>query len=335
MAVKKEYKIDLVITWVDPTDSNWRREKEKYEKKETEKLLNIDNSNTRYKSNPFFYFLFRGIETFIPWVNNVYLVTYGHLPSWINLSNPKLKIIKHTDFIPNHYLPTFNSNAIILNLHRIPGLSEHFIYLNDDCFFTSYTKPSYFFIHGVPVNMASEEVFTHMKYGDVYTSIILNNILLLNQAYNKRKSIFSNLFKWFNIRYPIKRNIKNLMFLSSKPISGLYLSHLPVPYTKSSFKNAWIYFEKEFDETCKRKFRTSLDCSDYLIEMSYIMEGNFKPMNRDKIGIYRNMSDKNLSHLITGQFFKNICINDYDDENVEKIEIAFKTILPNKSSFEK
>ncbi|WP_331836427.1 hypothetical protein [Erysipelothrix piscisicarius] len=68
------------------------------------------------------------------WVNNVYLITYGHLPDFLNVDHPKLKIINHTDYIPSDYLPTFSSHTIELNMHRIEGLSEHFVYFNDDMF---------------------------------------------------------------------------------------------------------------------------------------------------------------------------------------------------------
>uniref|UniRef100_A0A7S3VHJ2 Stealth protein CR2 conserved region 2 domain-containing protein n=1 Tax=Dunaliella tertiolecta TaxID=3047 RepID=A0A7S3VHJ2_DUNTE len=46
----------------------------------------------------------------------------------------KISFVDHTDFIPAEYLPTFSAPAIEANLHRIPGLSENFIYQNDDFF---------------------------------------------------------------------------------------------------------------------------------------------------------------------------------------------------------
>jgi len=43
-------------------------------------------------------------------------------------------IVNHKDFIPEEYLPIFNSNAIELNMHKIKELSENFVYFNDDMF---------------------------------------------------------------------------------------------------------------------------------------------------------------------------------------------------------
>ena len=62
------------------------------------------------------------------------MLTHGHLPKWLNINNPKLNIAKHSDFIPKEYLPTFSSHSIELNLHRIEGLVERFVYFNDDMF---------------------------------------------------------------------------------------------------------------------------------------------------------------------------------------------------------
>ena len=91
---------------------------------------------------------FRGIEKNAPWVHNIYFVTWGHLPAWLNTAHPKLHIIKHTDFIPPQYLPTYNSPTIELNLHRIPGLSENFVYFNDDGFLIRPVTPQHFFKSG-------------------------------------------------------------------------------------------------------------------------------------------------------------------------------------------
>jgi hypothetical protein len=78
------------------------------------------------------------VEKFAPWVNHVYFVTWGHYPQWINLEHPKLMLIRHKEYIPKKYLPTYNSNIIELNLHRISSLSEKIILFDDDMFLTDY-----------------------------------------------------------------------------------------------------------------------------------------------------------------------------------------------------
>ena len=131
----ENYPIDFVVTWVDGNDPVWQAEKAKYSPNK-----NADNRNVRYRDWDNMQYWFRAVEKFAPWVNKVHFVTYGHLPKWLNTDCPKLNIVKHSDFIPSQYLPTFSSRSIELNIHRIHGLSDKFIYFNDDMFILNNTS---------------------------------------------------------------------------------------------------------------------------------------------------------------------------------------------------
>lgn len=88
----------------------------------------------------------RSIEAFAPWVRHVYIVTNGQIPHWINLAHPKLTIVTHEEiFVNKSHLPTFSSPSIETHLHRIPGLSDRFIYLNDDVMFGRPIYPDDFY----------------------------------------------------------------------------------------------------------------------------------------------------------------------------------------------
>ena len=143
-------KIDFVILWVDGSDKKWLEEKNKYSKKK----IDTTNSAIRYRDWDNLRYWFRGVEKFAPWVNKVHFVTYGHLPKWLNVNNPKLNIVKHKDYIPEEYLPTFSSHTIELNLHRIKDLSENFVYFNDDMFLMQPTQKTDFFKKGLPCDSA-------------------------------------------------------------------------------------------------------------------------------------------------------------------------------------
>lgn len=121
-------KIDFVVTWLDANDPIWRESYNKYRGGVHKE------DRGRYRNWDLFRYWFRAVENYAPWVNKVFLVTNGKFPDWINAKHPKLVLIKHTDYMPEKYLPTFNSRAIELNFHCIPGLSEHFVYFNDDMF---------------------------------------------------------------------------------------------------------------------------------------------------------------------------------------------------------
>ena len=119
--MNKNEKIDIVILWVDGNDPKWQKEKNKYLETKGDSKVN------RFRDFDNLQYLFRGIEKYADWVNKVFFITWGHLPEWLNEKNEKLEIINHEDFIPKEYLPTFNSNVIEMNLHRIKNLSSHFI----------------------------------------------------------------------------------------------------------------------------------------------------------------------------------------------------------------
>ena len=75
----------------------------------------------------------RSVDKYMPWIRTIYVVTNGQVPSWLDLKNPRVKIVTHEEIFDDPvHLPTFNSNAIELHLHQIKGISDKFLYLNDD-----------------------------------------------------------------------------------------------------------------------------------------------------------------------------------------------------------
>ena len=102
------------------------------------------------------------LKNFAPWVNHIYFVTWGHIPSWLNTDHPKLTVVKHEDYIPKQYLPTFSSHPIELNMHRIRGLSEQFVYFNDDTFIINKMEPEDFFRNGLPRDYCIEQRWYRM-----------------------------------------------------------------------------------------------------------------------------------------------------------------------------
>ena len=88
----------------------------------------------------------RSIEKHAPWVRHIFIVTNGQIPSWLNLEHPRLTLVSHDQIFPNSsHLPSYSSPAIESHLHRIPGLSKHFLYLNDDVMFGDDIWPEDFY----------------------------------------------------------------------------------------------------------------------------------------------------------------------------------------------
>ena len=128
----EDYPVDFVVLWVDGNDPEWAAEKQKY-MGESAKIKD-SNHEARWRNWDNLQYWFRAVEKYAPWVRQIYFVTWGHIPEWLNTENPKLRIINHKDYIPQEYLPTFCTCPIEMNLWRISGLSEHFVFFNDDEF---------------------------------------------------------------------------------------------------------------------------------------------------------------------------------------------------------
>lgn len=115
---------------------------------ENDKKEDADISASRFADNEELKYSLRSVEKHAPWVRNIFVVTNGQIPSWLNLDNPRLKLVTHEElFLNKSHLPTFSSPAIEAHLHRIPGLSPKFIYLNDDVMFADNVWPDDFYTH--------------------------------------------------------------------------------------------------------------------------------------------------------------------------------------------
>uniref|UniRef100_A0A667Z510 N-acetylglucosamine-1-phosphotransferase subunits alpha/beta n=1 Tax=Myripristis murdjan TaxID=586833 RepID=A0A667Z510_9TELE len=107
-----------------------------------------DVSASRFEDNEELRYSLRSVERHAPWVRHIFIVTNGQIPSWLNLDNSRVTVVTHQDIFLNHsHLPTFSSPAIETHIHRIPGLSQKFIYLNDDVMFGKDVWPDDFFSH--------------------------------------------------------------------------------------------------------------------------------------------------------------------------------------------
>ena len=327
---KNEYKIDFVIPWVDGNDKNWLKEKNKYLNQKGDFSIN------RFRDFDNLQYLFRGIEKFAPWVNKIFFVTWGHIPKWLNTSNEKIRVIKHEEFIPKEYLPTFNSNVIELNLHRIKDLSEHFVLFNDDLFLLKKTKPTDFFKNGLPRDVYVEYIKNDCS--NRHSTLRANNFKILNKYFNKKDVLKTNKKKIFNIIYK-KNNLKTFYSRKYTNFCDFLNYHLTQSFLKSTFEKVWNLEYQALDLSCKNKFRYITDIGQSLCRYFQLLSGNFSPYK--SIGKYFIAKDDNkqLIRIIKRKKYKVICINDACklndfEKSKNEINLALNYILPNKSKFE-
>lgn len=168
--------MDIVITYVDGNDPVWKRDYEKY--------TNVPVMQKRFRDWGTLKYLLRGIEVNMPFIRNVYLVVShpSQVPQWADKEN--LKIVLHKDIIPEEYLPTFNCNPIEMHLHRIEGLSEEYLYFNDDLYPLAPCQATDFFRNGKGVLGFS----SHYISSGMYKHICRNSDSHARKALGMRKS---------------------------------------------------------------------------------------------------------------------------------------------------
>lgn len=142
-----DFPIDAVYTWVDGADPFWQAQKASaLNVLDQDLYVNDAVSDARFADHDELKYSLRSVEQFAPWIRKIWIVTAGQIPDWLDTSNPKIEIVSHSEIWPDSSgLPNFNSHAIESNLHRIKGLSEHYLYFNDDFFLTRPLDPSAFF----------------------------------------------------------------------------------------------------------------------------------------------------------------------------------------------
>ena len=335
--------IDIVMIWVDGADPEWRKEKNKYQAQELG-ISNVDASEGRYKDWDNLRYWFRGVEKFAPWVHKVYFVTCGHVPEWLNLDCEKLVHVKHSDYIPEKYLPTFSSHPIELNLHRIKGLSERFIYFNDDMFLIRPVNKGLFFQGMKPVHPARIHGVLPRNDGGVMPHIYVNMISALNRHFDFHKCLKSNMKKWFNpFAVGMRDVIGNIYNANYEQFPGIGNEHLPVPILKKTIEKVWQDEYQLLDETCSHRFRNERDVSHYMFRYWQLAGGNFVPIKESKLGVKITIQaeNKRLLDIIENQRYPMVCLNDMGRTTDEEFEReknrfiqAFEKILPEKSGFE-
>ena len=330
-------KIDFVITWVDDSDPKWQKEFEYYSAQER-RTINTDAC--RYRDWGTLQYWFRGVEKFAPWVNKIYFVTYGHLPKWLNTNNPQLVIVKHEDFIPHEYLPTFNSNTFEFFFHKIKGLSDRFVYFNDDMFLIDSVSPERFFKKGLPCDVGGLACMNHPK-PNMFDSSVFLATALINSHFDKKTAIHNHLWKWYTPIY-LRVSRYNFHFRKISKFPGFVMNHLPNGYTKQTYEEVWKYCEEDIMRNCSHRFRSFGDIAPWLLRYWQLASGRFTPYDIFKDGKYYNIKDTTISKIstcITQQKKKLICLNDTPiqmnyDNNKKKILGAFEFILPDKCGFE-
>ena len=327
--------IDFVVTWVDMDDPKWKDEFSRYSGK-------IDNSinelsEARFRDYGFLKYWFRGVSAFAPWVRKVHFITSGQKPDWLNTKNPKINMVSHREFIPEKYLPVFNSNLIEIYMHKIPDLSEQFVYFNDDFFIINNLLPTRFFENGLPKDIAAFRTNTGISQ---FEKMLKNNIRLINRHFNKKEVFKKDSWKWYNPTYGSRGRLNFLLKHYNKFIT-LRTPHNAQPFLKSTFEDVWKHCGKELEQMSLHRFRNKNDYTPELFRTWQICCSNFFPYNtyKDTKMFPLMIKSKKAIKAVRSQSYSLVCLNDNIhirnyEQTMKNLKQSFEMILPEKSKFE-
>lgn len=333
--------IDAVYTWVDGSDETWKRKKMEYCQKSNREISADAQSDARFMDNEELKYSIRSLFKYASWINNIYIITDNQIPNWLNENCPKIKIIDHKEIFQNHeVLPTFSSRAIETTLHHIPGLSEYFIYLNDDMFIGDFCVPEYFFLNnGHPRIFVSDLIamrrkkhlnsdFLKNNKNSEHQNAVINSRRLLKETFNKsfhndirhwakacRKSVFIYLEK---ILY---KKLFITMSHKFRDNSDILLCHLACMYCLLSGEGKQTYVPSL---SLKLLMYNDLIKKIKKISFCYVhLSSEYMDLSLSLIEKYRPIM---------------FCLNQYHDSpdsNLAKIQPFLEKYYPNPSPAEK
>lgn len=336
--MENNFPIDFVVLWVNPLDKNWATKKKYWAEKE---LGSYDDDPNRYRNWEVFKYWFRAVERFAPWVRKVHLVTDSQVPDFLNIENPKIELVFHISFMRSDTLPSFNSNAIELQIPYIGDLAEHFVYFNDDVFLVKPVHPEDFFKNGKCVDVFCERSL--IRYYDcIFYRIMAYNRKAVNKHFKKREVIKQiGLKKWLSSSLPLSYKLSNLLYLPFNKFVGFSVEHSCVPYLKTECLKAIDTFEEEYEQTILSKFRRGDNLCQYIFRYWNIVHNLYEINKQSRCHLFNINEIDKIRRLFDKDFkYPVLCLNDsshIDNYEEAKIEIKdlLESFLPNKSDFEK
>lgn len=332
--------IDIVLPWVDGSDPEWQRVKAESQKKycpEKEACSNI-----RFENWDNLQYWFRAVERFMPWVHKIFFITWGHLPAFLKTDHPKLEIVTHDDYLPAEYLPTFNSGAMEINVHRIKNLSENYIMFNDDFFPLQPIAEEYYFKDDMVCDEAVENIIVTATMGPIANMaryLQVNHMIIINRHFKKRQVQEKHWDKWYCENYgDLLERTKSLQYWNDFP--GFHDPHMACALKKSVLQKIWELEEKDMNKASMGHFRSFSDINHYLIRYWQLCEGNFYPRRTEgKMCIVNKDNYREYAEGIRAQKWQMVSLNEdcTEEEFVlikKEINEALAALFPQKSSFE-
>ena len=268
--------MDAIILFVNMDDPQWLSEYEKHVAYPVDKK--------KFRDWGFLKYVMRGIDTYMPFIDNIHLVVMmdSQVPEWVN--RDKVNIVYHEDIIPKEHLPLFNSSSIEMFLHKIPGLSEEFIYFNDDIFPTQPLEYNDFFD-------GNGKIYNHFQNKSIKPGYYLENL--------KRCTYFAAL------NLGIIEDASNINFPQ----------HIMAPFIKKEMEMCYEHTKLFIDDTIS-KIRSSRNLTQYFYTCDLYYKGLMIDKEISNMVLFTTIhSPLDIKNAFFNENIKAVCINDWG-ENV-------------------
>ena len=315
--------VDVVYLWKDESDEEWVRRREEFLERNGEgrgyNRVDMGSRATKTSLDRLKYSM-RSIDKYFGSLGKTFLVTDGQRPSWLKPDDPRVVIVNLEDiFTDPAYLPSYNSQAIESYFYNIPGLSEFFVYLNDDFFLNCPVTPEDFFGKGGRIKV---------RLG---RAVAARGVPSVNEEGDTSAQKNSNLV--------LDRHFKN------EP--RLTVMHRPYAHRKSLMAKAAEEFPEEFHLTRRSHFRSveMFALHSYLIPYwaYYTGSAEIVPPQLFRKDMFYWSNDRRHNEEVLERIQKtdqvSFCIQaelstQLTETSVQSYRTAMETVFPEKSSFE-
>lgn len=303
--------IDIVYTWVSDSDPEWLKKKSYYSG------VNIQNQDTRFIDYEQLRYSLRSVASYAKFIRKIFIVTDHQVPYWLNTDHDKIVMVNHSDiFDDKTCLPVFNSVAIESWIHKIEGLSDNFIYANDDYFFGSPVNKQHF-IHPNGIAKLFLEPIPN-AYGEIFADSEATTQLSLFTAH----CFYEKFNKWPSF-WPL---------------------HAPMIKNVHVIEKMINQFQTHIDKTSRSRFRETETISPLYLMSSYFSYAEGDSVVSSIRYEYVSSDDPNLDSKLSNLFLKIkegkcevFCLNDHrtiTEEQISKIANFMKKAFPIAAEWE-
>jgi len=237
--------MDAVYTWVDATDQVLRGSNDGHHKDSAA----VDAGAHRYRDNGELRYSLRSLHQYAPWIKRIFIITNGQWPSWLDRRHPRVVHVTHEQiFADPRNLPSFNSCAIEVHLHRIKGLSNRFLYLNDDFF--------------VGASLGMDDFWSASGILRLHLSPCIipeGNSRIVETIYGVEMEVPTGLLRTSDVYLGAVQHVNAAFDLRYGKQKRRYLPHVPWPFETSILRNLERDWGPEIARTAAHRFRSRDD----------------------------------------------------------------------------